>query len=164
MANIDIALCDYTLLWDTFKDISNAKRKMSALAQRMTKCFNHATEPMLLSFHLHYYIDRYTFFFSFTSSCAQWLLVFVSSVSRFTSMLPLESKWNRLCAAMHVSYSCLHGPIKVVIAVNFKSKNINKCHPSLHIVSSFSMFIRIVFRNVCKAFYKMQLHRGCPPD
>lgn len=45
---------------------------------------------------------------------------------------------DSMAVGMHVSYSCLHAPIKIVIQVNFESKNINKCHPFSHILCLFS--------------------------
>lgn len=89
----------------------------------------------------------------------QAFLVHIIAVARM-------EKWNRLWAAMHVFIFMLtRCPIKIVIAVNFKSENINKCHPFSPIVSFLSVYgdcISMYVKLSTKCNYIVSRF-GCPP-
>lgn len=112
-----------------FEHISTLKRKISAFTRWMAKCFNHATGAQwadALSLTLSPYRSAFPVYNYFC----------ICAVELELCSLYLVKIWHSggYVSGMHVSYSCLHAPIKIVIQVNFESKNINKCHPFSHIL------------------------------
>lgn len=126
----------YPHLHDEWQNVSITQLKKRTRNEKVCVCIS--------------FISWY-FFFS-----AQLLLMFVSVCRELASLLE-QFHWNFMgkknekksdcirhssLSLVHDSHSRLHAPIKIVIQVNFESKNINKCHPFSHIVS-FYMFMRV---------------------
>lgn len=122
-----------------FEHISTLKRKISAFTRWMAKCFNHATGALYLSLSLPHFRWAHSLslrfpVYNYFCICAVELELRSLYLCENLAYLVCDS----MAVGMHVSYSCLHAPIKIVIQVNFESKNINKCHPFSHILCLFS--------------------------